>query len=239
MRPRRLRSNAGFTYIAVLVMVMIVGFLAAQGALVWKTRMQREKETELIFRGRQIRDAMRLYYGMATDVTMQNTAATGGGQAGRVNKPQTIPPNAPMLNELKDLLQAPSSAGKKRYLRKLYLDPMTGNDFALIKDPATNRYIGVASTSEAEPIKKDFEHDISVSDLEPGDFQDKKKYSEWQFICTHYPKPAIGSGVTNPNGSGSPGGSDRSGSGSGTNAGSSSGGSGTNGRMQQVPPPPP
>jgi len=74
---------------------------------------------------------------------------------------------------------------------KLYLDPMTGKEWMLIKD-ASQRIIGVASTSEADPIKKaNFPFD-----LDPADFEGKKKYSEWQFICIHWPKPGTtGGGV--------------------------------------------
>ncbi|OGU06603.1 MAG: hypothetical protein A2075_08445 [Geobacteraceae bacterium GWC2_58_44] len=175
-------SEGGFTYVAALVMVVILGVMSAQAAVVWKTTMQRERETELIFRGTQIRDAMRRWYGMP----------------GANGKQPAVRPN---LGRLEDLLQASDSAGKKRYLRKLYLDPMTGKDWALVKD-AGQRIIGVASTSEAEPIKQaNF-----PLDLEPSDFEGKKKYSEWQFIYNRVPKPAgTGGSITGLGGSSTPG----------------------------------
>lgn len=68
---------------------------------------------------------------------------------------------------------------------------MIGKEWKLLKD-ANQRIIGVASTSETEPIKKG----NFALDLDPADFEGKKKYSEWQFICIHWPKPAgTGGGV--------------------------------------------
>jgi type II secretory pathway pseudopilin PulG len=198
MRFRTLRSSAGFTYIAALALVVIVGILAAQTANYWKLTAQRERETELIFRGTQIRDAMRRWYGMPLTANglpapvAGATTSTTGTQAA----PSAIPAGAPQLNELKDLLQAPVLHDSKvpvqsRALRREYLDPMSGkNDWHLEKD-GNQKIIGVSSLSEAEPIKqKGFPFD-----LEPSDFEQKKKYSEWKFLCTRYPKPAVAGGV--------------------------------------------
>ena len=169
MTPRILRSSTGFTYLAVLVMVVIMGIMLAQVGSYWKTRMQRERELELIFRGTQIRDAMRRWYKL-----------TKNGATPKLS----VLPNDPKLNELKDLLQDPNSAGKTHYLRKLYLDPMTGKEWGLIRN-ANQMVVGVASTSEAEPIKQaNFPFDLNQAD-----FEGKKKYSEWQFICDRWPVP--------------------------------------------------
>ena len=198
MTRNPLRSSAGFTYIAALAMVVIMGIMLSQMAVVWSTKMKREREVELLFRGTQIRDALRRFYGFTLNpygATPQPgvTVATG-------TKPPvtTFQPNTPRINELKDLLKAPGSAGTVRYLRGSekgpnMVDPITGKDWALVKDPTTQRIIGVASTSEAAPLKQaNFPFD-----LEPQDFEAKKKYNEWQFICTRYPKPAAaGGGVT-------------------------------------------
>lgn len=174
-----IESQKGFTYISVLLLVIITGIMAAQGAKVWKTAMQREREAELIFRGTQIRDAMRRWYKLKP------------GADGLIVRPgmSSIPPTAipegtQSFTELKDLLLDPRSTEKRRYLRRLYLDPVTGKEWRWIKD-ASQRIIGVASTSEAEPIKKG----NFPFDLDPADFEGKNKYSEWEFICTHWPKP--------------------------------------------------
>jgi type II secretory pathway pseudopilin PulG len=206
-----LRSSNGFTYIAALALVVIVGILAAQTATFWKLRMQREKETELIFRGTQIRDAMRRYYGMP--LTANGLVTPPGATAPTTTvAPTDIPAGAPQLNELKELLQDPKSAGKSRSLRKLYLDPMIGKDEPLagkgsssagkgnpmsgddrwfLERNANQKIIGVSSFSDAEPIKQG----NFPLDLEPADFEGKKKYSEWKFLVGRYPKPAPDGGV--------------------------------------------
>lgn len=194
MSLRILRSSAGFTYLAALVIVVIMGIMLSQAAGYWKTRMQREREVELIFRGTQIRDAMRRWYKLPP---VANGSAPGQ--------------QTPKLNELKDLLQDPNSAGKVRYLRRLYLDPMTGKDFEPVRD-ASQRIVGVRSSSEAEPIKQaNFPFD-----LDQADFEGKKKYSEWLFIYDHLPKSRASGGVKGLETSGPTGGSTNGTSGTGT-----------------------
>jgi type II secretory pathway pseudopilin PulG len=184
MTCRTLRSDDGFTYIAALVMVVIMGIMLGQAASVWSTRMKQERETELIFRGMQYQDAIRRYYGMAPDPY----GPTPGAQP---TLPITIPSTAPQLRELKDLLQSSSTAGKQRSLRKLYLDPMTGKDFATIVE--NGRIVGVKSTSEKEPLKQG----NFPLELMPDDFEGKKKYSDWLFICYRYPIPgSLGGGIS-------------------------------------------
>jgi type II secretory pathway pseudopilin PulG len=172
---RTLESSAGFTYIFALVMVVILGIMSAQAAGVWKTVVQREKETELLFRGTQIRDALqRFYYGKTVKVPPAPALLPGKN-----------------LRELKDLLKDPGSGQTVRYLRPFALiDPMTGKDWALVKD-ASQKIIGVASSSAAEPIKQG----NFPLELEPGDFEGKKKLSEWQFIFNRIPQPAAEGGV--------------------------------------------
>ena len=202
MTVKALRSNAGFTYLAAIVMVVIMGIMLAKAAVYWSTKMQREREVELIFRGTQYRDALRRWYKLVP--------TTGGSPGIATAQPSVIPPGIAPPGELKDLLQDTRSAGKVRYLRRLYLDPMTGKEFVPVKD-ASQRIVGVRSASEAQPIKQaNF-----PLDLEPSDFEAKKKYSDWQFICTHWPKPgATGGGVTGLPGTTGPGGSGSGGQGS-------------------------
>jgi hypothetical protein len=93
------------------------------------------------------------------------------------------------LPELKTLISGSDSAAKVRYLRPSNLiDPITQKEWAVVKE-AGGRIIGVASTSDAAPLKQaNF-----PLDLEPADFEGKKKYSEWQFIYNRIPKP-VGTG---------------------------------------------
>ena len=58
MMPRPLTSKAGFTYIAALVMVVVMGIMLGAAGQSMRVIMQREREKELIFRGLQYRDAI-------------------------------------------------------------------------------------------------------------------------------------------------------------------------------------
>ncbi|HTP64147.1 MAG TPA: type II secretion system protein, partial [Geobacteraceae bacterium] len=110
MRANPLKSCAGFTFIAALMIVIIIGIMLGATMQSWQTVMKREKEEELLFRGGQILDAI-----------------------GRWRKPPPpLPPNG-QLRELKDLLEG-SSLQKVRYLRRIYKDPITNKDFKLITD---------------------------------------------------------------------------------------------------------
>lgn len=120
---RILASNGGFTYIAALFMVMILGIMLGLTGQSMKTIMKREKEKELIFRGLQYRDAIERW------------------------SKKGMP-----LKNLDDLLKDPYSVKGERLLRQRYKDPITGKDFKAVEDPNFG-IIGVQSTSEAEPMK--------------------------------------------------------------------------------------
>lgn len=188
---RTLASQAGFTYVAMVVMVTVMGIMMSQAAISWKTLIQRSKEEELIFRGMQVRAALqRYYYGreilVRTDLKPADTERA---------KKQTNP------KELKDLLEDPNSTEKRRYLRPFALiDPMTGEDWALVMGPG-DRIIGVKSTSKLEPIKQaNFPYQLEQADFEPkaqakpadGAVQlteEKHTYENWQFIFDRIPLP--------------------------------------------------
>ena len=118
---------AGFTYIGLLIAVVVLGVgLSAAGTL-WRTQAQREREAELLYAGEEIRTAIGAYY------------SKGGHQY-----PQ----------ELSDLLEDKRSTEPKHYLRRLYADPMTGApDWTLIRQGMLG-ITGVASSAKGEPIKK-------------------------------------------------------------------------------------
>jgi type II secretory pathway pseudopilin PulG len=126
MIARLSRSESGFTYIAALVIVVIMGIMLGAVGQSVKVIMQREREKELIFRGLQYRDAIERW---------------------------TKKGNMPLL-ELEHLLKDPRSATNDQHIRKLYKDPMTGGDWKVIKDPNTKEIQGVASTSGGESFKE-------------------------------------------------------------------------------------
>ena len=77
---------------------------------------------------------------------------------------------------LEDLLKDPRTPQTARYLRQLYPDPITGKpEWGMVKGP-DGGIAGIYSLSEKEPRK------IANFRLRDASFENKKKYSEWQFI---------------------------------------------------------
>ena len=147
------RHQQGFTYLAVLLGVAMMGATLALTGMAWQTVVQREKEVELLFVGGEFRRAIKQYYG-------------GSGQYPR---------------QLADLLQDPRYPDMRRYLRKLYFDPITGkNEWGLVRAP-DGGIMGVFSPSDEAPLK------TAGFALANQDFEGKVHYSEWQFIV---PPPA-------------------------------------------------
>lgn len=157
---RRLRATAwparsrGFSYLGVLIVVALVNAALAAAAEVWHTAQKREKEQELLFVGAQFRSALEQFYA--------NTPGQG----------QRYPLS------LDELLLDPRHPGIRRYLRQIYLDPMTGNaEWGLVTGP-TGEIFGVYSRSEARPLKQ------GNFRLRDKGFEGKAKYSEWVFMPT-------------------------------------------------------
>ena len=187
---RTLASEAGFTYIAMIVMVTVMLIMMGQAATSWKTLIQRAKEEELLFRGMQVREALqRYYYGrvinLRTELKPEDTARAKA---------------KPSPKELKDLLEDPTSTQKLRHLRPFaLLDPMTGKAWAEIR--IDGKLVGVKSSSKEEPMKQanfpyqlepaDFEHQSQPAPV-PGAValpEQKPSYQDWQFIFDRIPLP--------------------------------------------------
>ena len=114
----------------VLMALVVMGISTAVIGPVWHTEIRREKEAELLFRLDEYRRAIARY------------------RADRGRPPR----------ELKDLLEDRSQLQVRRYLRKLYPDPITGkNDWKLdyVAD-RTGAILGIAdihSSSDREPLR--------------------------------------------------------------------------------------
>lgn len=147
---------AGYTYLLVLLAVMLMGIMQGIVGQSWKSIMQREREEELLFRGMQIQDAIGRWH------------QPSPGARQHVATP---------LNDLKDLLQDPRTPAKVRYLRKLYRDPITNQDWAVIREPARG-IVGVTSTSTDAVVKQDNFPD------QLKHFVGSKRYDQWQFVYT-------------------------------------------------------
>ena len=126
--------------------------------------MQQEREEELYFRGDQYRRAIASYY-----------------QAKHGNAPGMYP------NKLEDLLKDPRSLQTRRHLRRIYMDPFTGEDFVLIRQGAVITGLtgtgtalggikGVQSSSNLEPFKQDGLPKAYEA------FAGARSYSQWPFV---------------------------------------------------------
>jgi type II secretory pathway pseudopilin PulG len=142
------RASGGFTYIGLLVAVAIMGIMLAAAGTMWSIAAQREKEVELLFIGHQFRDAIARYF------------YAGHGYP----------------RELTDLLTDDNSVVPRHFLRKIYLDPMTGAaDWNVIRAP-DGGVMGIASQSQVKSIKR------ANFDLDDAGFVDMECYCDWQFI---------------------------------------------------------
>jgi type II secretory pathway pseudopilin PulG len=143
----------GFTFIGLMAIIAILGVMLLAVGEVWQVAQKREKEVELLFVGHQFRQAIAAYYA--------NTPPA--------NKMQPYP------TSLEDLLKDPRFPSTQRYLRKIYIDPISGNtDWGIVRSPNGGVY-GVYSLSEEESIKHS---NFSLADI---GFEGKTKYSEWTF----------------------------------------------------------
>jgi type II secretory pathway pseudopilin PulG len=145
-------GDKGFSYPAALLMVVVISISLMTAHQQWSTIMKREREKQLLFRAGQIEKAIGLYY---------NNSANGSVQYPR---------------QLEYLLKDNRHLGVKRYLRKLYKDPMTmEGDWGVIYD-GKGGIKGVFSRSSEEPIKTGgFIERYKL-------FENKKKYSDWKFV---------------------------------------------------------
>lgn len=151
MGPRAKLQN-GFTYLGLLAFVAIMGISLAGAGVIWRTVQQREKEQELLFIGGEFRRAIGAYY------------------------EKTPGPVKKYPQSLEDLLTDDRQLVAKRYLRKIYVDPMTGKgQWGMVNAPAGG-VMGVHSLSEDEPLKSG-NFGAANKDLEG-----KRKYSEWLFV---------------------------------------------------------
>ena len=146
-------GSGGFSYVALLTAIVIIGILLGAAGKYWSNIVQRDKEEELLFRGEQYRLAIERYY-------------------------YAIPGRAQYPASIDDLLKDGRTPSGKRYLRKKYKDPITGEDFVEIRDTNSRRILGVASASKKTPLKQaNFPEAYE-------DFAGKTSYSDWKFIFT-------------------------------------------------------
>lgn len=151
-RMRRTPAR-GFTYLGLLILLAILGLVAAAG-LKYGTLLQRAAaEEELLEIGAQFSEALRSY-----------AAATPQGQ------PQQPP-------SLKELLKDPRYPNPRRHLRKIFVDPVTGKaEWGLVYLGDKVGVIGVYSLSTARPLK------IANFDIRFQNMENRERHSDWKFL---------------------------------------------------------
>jgi type II secretory pathway pseudopilin PulG len=118
-------------YPMLLLGILVIGVATAAVAEIWSTQIKRDKEAELLFRLQQYRRAIQQY---RTD---------------RNRLPK----------ELSDLLMDRSQLQVRRYLRRLYSDPMTGKPDWQLKQQvdrtgAVSGILDVNSRSADKPLRQ-------------------------------------------------------------------------------------
>lgn len=146
-------AQSGFTYLFVLMLVALIGMgLAAAGTL-WRTEARRDREVDLLFVGDQYRQAIRSYY--------------------------ELDPAQPRLPQsIDNLLEDNRRPNVVRHLRRAWRDPLTGGEFALIREPDTKGIVGVYSRAPGRPFK------IAGFAAKDEAFKGAKSYTAWRFVFT-------------------------------------------------------
>jgi type II secretory pathway pseudopilin PulG len=148
-------DQAGFTYLALLVMLLFIG-LASQGVMqVVSQQAQREREDSLLRIGQAYARAIGAYY-EATPGTLKRWP-----------------------RDLDDLLEDRRLVSVRRHLRERYPDPITRlNDWELIR-AADGGIQGISSRSEQVPLRHG---SVLLDGPEGWELPAVRQYREWQFV---------------------------------------------------------
>lgn len=130
LSPRRL-DQSGITYIGLLLVIVLIGIATTALTPMWHTMVQRDREAELLFRLGEFRRAIARY------------------RQDHGHYPA----------ELKDLLEDKTQIQIRRYLRRIYTDPMTKAadwklDLIVDKTGTVSGIRDVHSQSNAEGFRK-------------------------------------------------------------------------------------
>lgn len=146
------RPERGFTYLGVLFIISVLGLTAAMASVVWSTVQRRENEKQLVFAGRQFEAAIERYGQRA--------------QGSDLRFPR----------QLEDLVRDPRAVEVRRFLRQIYVDPMTGErQWGLVRLP-DGGIVGVHSLSDRAPMRASLA--AHASEGAPAE-----TYRDWAFIA--------------------------------------------------------
>lgn len=163
--------SLGFTYIGVLLLIAFMGVALGLVGEVWRTVQIREAERDLRFIGNEFRRAIGRYYESTPGPVKQFPQSLG------------------------NLLNDDRYPGTRRYLRRLYRDPISNSHhWGLVKTPEGG-IAGIYSLSEEEPIGlfapgsagAEVANVVGVGTTSPTkkDADAKKpQYSDWKFVYT-------------------------------------------------------
>lgn len=144
------KNQEGVTYLWMLGLIFLISLGIGKSLEVYSTKAQREQELRLIKIGKLYQQAIRDYY-----------LSTPG-------------PAKQYPTTLKQLLKDTRHLVLRRYIRKLYLDPITNKPFAVIRN-AQDGVIGVESTSSKHPLNKHAIEGLNNAST-------AKQYREWEFL---------------------------------------------------------
>ena len=165
---RVMPRQTGFTYIAVLLAMLLLA-LSTQSVMTYVSQQaQREREADLLRIGHAYAQAIGAYY-----------EATPGS----VKR---------WPRQLDDLIEDRRLVSTRRYLRELYPDPVTRlPNWELVKAP-DGGIAGVRSRSEAAPLR-----DTAI-DLDGVTLAAASRYSDWQFVYQPAPPAIPSAGKVAP-----------------------------------------
>ncbi len=146
------RRQQGYTYLGVLLLVLVLGMSLTGATLVSDTMRRREKEQELLYAGQQYVEAIRSYY--------------EAGEGGISTYPRSVA----------ELLRDSRFPGVRRHLRKPWRDPMTpSGDWDLLVNQEGG-IVGVRSRSRQTPLGK-----FPLAQPGETPVAGKPSYRDWQF----------------------------------------------------------
>lgn len=144
--------NAGFTYIGLLILLALIALVASASLQVGSILQRRAAEEELLAIGLEFRLALQSY--------------AARSQAGQKRNPTS----------LADLVKDPRFPNTVRHLRKIYVDPLTGNaEWGVVNAVDGSGVIAVFSLSKDKPIK--------IGNFDPvwQGFDASESYQRWRF----------------------------------------------------------
>ena len=153
-RRSRADTRRGFTYVALMIVIAIVGLIASASLQLGALLQRRGAEEALLVVGAEFSAALDSY-----------AKATPAGLP-------TAPPS------LQALLRDPRFPGVVRHLRSLPFDPLTGSaTWGVVKTPDEQGIVGIYSLSPSTPIK------VGQFAPAFRGFDGKTSYADWIFVA--------------------------------------------------------